>query len=76
MDLGFPKPDIRGELQFGNNMLYTEPCKMLYISTETYLELDAENHRVGNSVITPVSMTKSFRADRSYLWPTFFAYVF
>jgi hypothetical protein len=22
MNLGFPKPDIRGELQFGNNMLY------------------------------------------------------
>jgi hypothetical protein len=32
MDLGFSEPDIRGELQFGNNMLYTEPSKMLYKS--------------------------------------------
>jgi hypothetical protein len=22
MNLGFPEPDINGELQFGNNMLY------------------------------------------------------
>jgi hypothetical protein len=51
MKLGFPKPDIRGEFQFGNNMFLRN---QIYAATRCFTFIHSGMALIATIVLTPI----------------------